>query len=102
MSRYVYRVYDDAHAWPNQGGSLAARKNDRQIAFALENFPSDLRVKLSGRSVDVLVAPRDRTTIEVWIVTDRPDSDVLEAVTWCLERHQLSGDQLSRPRAGPE
>ena len=63
MSRTVYRVYYDERAWPNKGDSLASRKNDREIAAAPENFPSDLRVKLSGRPADVLVAPKDRTTL---------------------------------------
>jgi hypothetical protein len=95
MSRIVYRVYYNERVWPSKRELLASRRNDRKIADALERFPSDLRVKLSGRPIDVLVAPKDRTTIEVWIVSDRSDSEVLDAVKWCLDRHHLFGDKLS-------
>ena len=94
MSRFVYRVYYDERTWPNKGDSLASRKNDRQMAAALENFPADLRVRLCSSHPNILVAPKDRTTIEVWIVSDRPDAEVLDAVKWCLDRHQLFGDRL--------
>ena len=95
MSRTVYRVYYDERAWPNKGDPLTSRKNDRQIAASLENFPADLRVRLSSSHPNILVAPKDRTTIEVWIVSDRSDAEVLDAVKWCLDRHQLFGDKLT-------
>jgi len=94
MSRFVDRVYYDERTRPNKADSLASRKNDRQIAAALENFPADLRVRLSSSHPNILVAPKDPTTIEVWIVSDRSDAEVLDAVKWCLDRYQLFGDRL--------
>jgi hypothetical protein len=96
MSRFSYRVYYDENGERSKSDPFWSRKSDREIEHALTIFPTDLRLKLAHQGTDALILTmqRNRTTIDLVIISDHSSSEVHDAIKRSLRGLGLDGNEM--------